>query len=77
VSELRDENQEPVFKVCTGEPQLTVSIVNRALEEYVVVNWNWSVCDGRLILSALMISQREVRKAQLATMAPSMGGHRQ
>ena len=77
MSELLEGAQEPTFRVFSGAPHETVANVNRALKEYVVVNWTWSVCDNQVILSALLVSQREVRKAQLAMMGPQMGGHRQ
>jgi hypothetical protein len=57
---------EAVFKVFCGPPAETVANVNRSLKEYVVVNWNWAVCGDMVVLSALLVSQREVRKAQLA-----------
>ena len=54
------------FVVYTGAPKSTVLLVNQALKDYAVVQWNWAVCDGVLVLSALMCSLTEIRRAQLA-----------
>lgn len=77
MSDLIEGQEEPVFQVFHGTPDETVRNVNQSLKEYVVINWNWSVCDGKVILSALLVSQREVRKAQLAMMGQPMGQVRQ
>ena len=62
---------EAVFKVFVGPPNETVANVNRSLRDYVVVAWNWSVAGDMVVLSALLVSQREVRRAQLATLGPA------
>lgn len=77
MSQLDTGAQEPTFRVFSGAPDETVANVNRALKEYVVVSWTWSTCKDQVVLSALLVSQREVRKATLAMMGPTMGGHRQ
>lgn len=69
MSDLTDGQQEPVFRVFTGDPTVTVAQVNAALAAYGVLAWNWAVCDGKVILSALLISLREVRKQQIALAA--------
>lgn len=77
MSDQLEVGQEPVFRVFSGAPEETVANVNRSLKDYVVVNWNWSVCGDRVNLSALLVSQREVRKAQLAMVNPQLHGRTQ
>lgn len=68
---------EEVFKIYTGEPQLCVSLVNRALADYTVMQWNWSIVDGKLRLSALMIANTKIGQAVIAQgVAPNMGVRR-
>lgn len=66
MSDLLDGQPEPMFVVFTGTPTVTVAQVNAALKSYAVVNWNWAVCDGMVVLSALMCSLKEIRAQQLA-----------
>lgn len=72
MSDQQDGKVEQVFKVFTGTPDTVVDRVNHALTEYSVVAWNWSVCNNHPVLSALMVSHSEIRRAQLASIQPSI-----
>jgi len=64
--ETLSHEKGPIFRVSTGDPQSVVQEVNALVDWYQVLNWTWSTVDGKLVLAALMIHTREIRKAQLA-----------
>lgn len=66
MADLIDGGPDPVFITFTGTPTVTVAQVNAALKNYAVVAWNWAVADNKVVLSALLCSLREIRKAQIA-----------
>ena len=77
MSDLLAGQMEPTFRAVSDTPYACCQLVNRMLKDYAVVAWNWSVIEGKLMLTALMVSQREIRKAQLAAMGPAPTMQRQ
>ncbi len=53
-------------KVISGTPAVVDREVNRLWNDYTVISWNWAVVKDELTLSCICISNREIRKAQIA-----------
>lgn len=70
MSGIVEGNQEPVFRVFSGPPEETVANVNRSLADYAVTSWTWSTCGDRVILSALLVANKYIRMAQMASLQP-------
>jgi len=63
--------KRPRIRIVSGAPALVEHDLNRLLDDYAVTVWNWAVVNNQLTLSAILIHQAELRKAQLAA-APMM-----
>jgi len=61
-----DELAGPPVLIVTGTAAATQANVNRLVKEYVVTQWFFAVVKDEVHVTAIMLSQAEIRKAQLA-----------
>ena len=66
---------DPPVRIISGRFDVTEAQVNRMAKDYVVTQWYFSVVKEEVHVTAIMLSQGEIRKAQLAN--ARMGGVRQ
>ncbi len=53
--------------IVTGTAAATQANVNRLVKEYVVTQWFFAVVKDEVHVTAIMLSQAEIRKAQLGS----------
>lgn len=63
--EINPERKPRRLRIVSGTVYEIEEQMNRMLDEYVTVMWNWTVVGAELRVSVVLMHQREVRKAQL------------
>lgn len=63
-------------RILHGEPAVIEAMVNDLSDEYAPLQWNFAVCDGRLIITVICVAASELRKAQIASANLAAGGRR-
>lgn len=66
---------DPPVRIVSGRYDVVEHEVNRMLGDYVVTQWAFAVVNNEFHVTALMLHQREFRKAALAN-AGANGGRR-
>jgi hypothetical protein len=57
---------DPPVRIISGRFDVTEAQVNRMAKDYVVAQWYFSVVKDEVHVTAILLSQGEIRKAQLA-----------
>ena len=57
---------DPPMRILTGPCRVVEAEVNRMAQSYVVTQWAFAVVNNEFHVTAIMLSQSEIRKAQLA-----------
>lgn len=73
-------DKESSVRIICGAPELVEREVNVLLENYAPAMWNIQTCDGKPLVTCILVHERELRKAQIAAMrnaAPMTMGPRQ
>lgn len=66
------ESERRRLRIVSGTPEEVEWHLNRMLDEYTVATWNFCPVGDHVIVTAVLLDNREIRKAQLAmTAVPS------
>jgi len=57
---------DPPVRIVSGRFDVVEAQVNRMAQSYVVTQWAFAVVNNEFHVTAIMLSQSEIRKAQLA-----------
>ena len=60
-------------RILSGKPEVVEHEIGRLWSNYAPISWNWAVAKDEVILSVVLISHTEVRKAQIAQAANMQG----
>ena len=71
-----DPEIEPSLRILSGSPEMVEHEANLLLKNYAAIMWNFSVVRDELVITVILVHERELRKAQLAQMR-SVPGIRQ
>lgn len=66
--------KEPAYRIVSGAPAEIEEAVNRLVEAYVPVAWNFQAGVSGPVVTVVLLHSREIRKAQLAQ-PPMVLGH--
>lgn len=64
-------------RIISGAPAVIEEMLDRLANEYTPMTWNFAVCHDELTITVVMISNSQVRQAQIATAALAPNGRRQ
>lgn len=63
------------LRIVSGTVFEVEELMNRLLDDYVTVLWNWNVVGADVHVSVVLMHQSEVRKAQLMVAGQMGRGH--
>ncbi len=66
--EIAVSDKAPSVRIISGPPEIVERDVNSLLEVYAPIVWNIQSCDGKPLVTCILIHEREIRKSQLAAM---------
>lgn len=63
-------------RIISGGPAVIEEMLDRLAGEYTPMTWNFAVCHDQLTITVVMISNSQVRQAQIAAAAMQPNGGR-
>ncbi len=67
---MEAESEKRRLRLISGPPAEVEWQLNRLLDEYVVTTWNFAVADNKLVVTAVLLDLREIRKMAIANPMP-------
>jgi hypothetical protein len=67
------ETSKRKLRLISGRPEAVDVMVNELLEEYSPSSWTYQVVGDQVIVTCMLILNVELRKAQIASIAPPNG----
>lgn len=63
-------------RIISGGPAVIEEMLDRLSSEYQPITWNFAVCHDEVTITVVLVSQTQVRLAQIATAALQPNGRR-
>ena len=63
--------KEKKIRILSGPAPVVEELINDMFNDWVAIQWNYSVVKDQLIITVLCLSASEARKQQLATLQPT------
>ena len=62
---MADAAKEPRLRIIQGRARELEVDLNELLDRYAVLNWNFAVVGGEVMITAILLAQSEIRKQAL------------
>lgn len=63
-------------RIISGAPAVIEELLDRLANEYTPMTWNFAVCHDELTITVVMVSNSQLRQAQIAAAAMQPNGRR-